>query len=114
MRKLLVFPLILVLGAGIFSGCTPEEAWADGSYEASAEGFNDDVLVEVVIAGGIITEINILEHDETEEYAEEAFDEVIPAIIEAQSPDVDSVSGATYTADAVIEAVEKALEQAEN
>ena len=114
MKKKLAFSFVLLLIAGFAFGCDGEPGWEDGTYQASAEVYNDDIILEVVIDGGEIIEINILEHEETPGIAESAFDAVIPDIIEAQSTDVDSVSGATLTADAVIEAVEKALAEAEN
>jgi len=114
MKKKLAFSFVLLLIAGFAFGCDGEQVWEDGTYQASAEGYNDDIVLEVVIDGGEIIEINILEHEETPRFAEDAFDTVIPDIIEAQSADVDSVSGATATADAVIEAVKKALADAEN
>ncbi len=113
MRKKLALSFVLLLVAGLVIGCGADSQWEDGTYQASAEGYNDDILLEVVISGGEIAEINILEHSETPGIAETAFDAVIPAIIENQSTDVDSVSGATLTSDAVVAAVEKALEEAE-
>ncbi len=113
MKQKLAFSFVLLLVVGLIIGCGADTPWEDGTYPASAEGYNDEISLEVVISGGEITEINILEHSETPGIADSAFDAVIPAIIEAQSTDVDSVSGATLTADAVIEAVEKALAAAE-
>lgn len=113
MKNKLVISFVLLLLAGIMIGCGADTPWEDGTYQATAEGYNDDIVLEVVISGGEITQINIIEHSETPGIADSAFDAIIPAIIESQSTDVDIVSGATLTCDAVIEAVDRALEEAE-
>ena len=80
----------------------------DGTYRGSAEGFGGELVLDVTIGGGKITEIVVVKSSETPFIADGAFKELFPAIIEAQGP-VDAVSGATYTSKAVVEAVEKAL-----
>lgn len=83
--------------------------YEDGTFTGVGEGHEGDVELEVVVEGGAITEINILDSSETQGISDPAFDEVPAAIIEANSTDVDTVSGATYTSNAIIEAVNSAL-----
>jgi len=114
LKKLsLVFVLALIVG--LLAGCGGNGEYQDGTYQASAMGYHDEVPIEleVVISGGSIEEINILDHAETDGIADSAFEDVIPQIIETQSTDVDTLSGATITSEAIIEAVEKALEKAQ-
>ena len=62
---------------------------------------------------GILTDIKILEHEDDEPYFSDAKQEIIPAIIENQSVDVDGVSGATFSSEGIIEAVKDALMSSE-
>ena len=84
-------------------------ALADGVYTATADSFGGELELAVTIEDGQMVDIEILSHNDTEFVAAGVFSKLIPAIIEAQSPDVDSISGATYTSDAVKEAVRQIL-----
>ena len=83
----------------------------DGTFSGKARGINADVVVEVVIKDGVIVEVNIVEHEETESLAGPAIETVTKAIVDAQSVNVDSVTGATVTSDAVKAAVVQAIGQ---
>ncbi|ADH97810.1 FMN-binding protein [Salisediminibacterium selenitireducens] len=85
---------------------------ADGVYETTGEGYNDDIVVETTIEGGEIVSVEILSHDETYGIGTDATDELPGTIVDANSPDVDGVSGATYSSDGIKEAVRAALEEA--
>lgn len=96
---------------------TSEEAsgdatYTDGTYEGTAEGHNGPITLEVVIEGGTISDIIVGEHEETEGLSDPAFEEVPAAIIESNGTEVDTVTGATVTSDAIITAVEDALSKA--
>ena len=84
--------------------------FTDGVYEAKAAGYNGNVFVSVTVEGGKITDIKVTKHSEDDEYYYDTVDKVIPDILEKQSTDVDIVSGATSTSEAIIKAVNKALE----
>lgn len=88
-----------------------DASYKDGTYEGSATGYGGKMKVSVTIANGEITEINIVDTGDDEEYLIDARD-VIPEIIEKQSLDVDTVSGATHSCKGIIKAVGKALESA--
>ncbi len=81
-------------------------------YTVVAEGYGGDVEMEVMIGEGEIAAINITEHSETEGLGDEAMDQIAATIIDAQSVDVDTVSGATLSSEAVIAGVEQALNDA--
>ena len=104
--------------SGDTSAVTVEErtgyaiAVGDGVYRASAEGFGGELVLDVTVEGGKISAIEVVSNSETPFIASQAFDKLIPAIIEAQGP-VDVVSGASYTSRAILEAVEKAVSGAE-
>ena len=88
-----------------------DASYKDGTYEGSATGYSGKMTVSVTIASGEITEINIVETGDDDEYLIDAKD-VIPEIIEKQSLEVDSISGATHSSKGIIKAVGNALESA--
>lgn len=104
-----MFGILTVMLSMIFVFSLVALAYNDGTYVGEGQGLFGPVKLEVKVAGGKITEINVLEHSETPGISDAAFNGVIPAIIEAQSVDVDTVSGATITSNAIIEAVKDAL-----
>ncbi|WP_440894830.1 FMN-binding protein [Amphibacillus sp. Q70] len=88
----------------------PDVAYEDGTYTGSADGFNEPIEVEVTVENGEIASVTILDHSETEDISDPAFDEVPDAIVESNSPDVDIASGATVTSEAIMAAVSNALD----
>lgn len=81
----------------------------DGTYEGTGRGFADDVVVEVTVSDGEITGIVIVSHGDTPDYFQRAEAEMPDRIIQAQSIDVDVVSGATASSVGILEAVSDAL-----
>ena len=87
--------------------------WTDGSYEGSGEGFGGSITLSVTIADGSITDIQVVSaKDEDETYFEQAVT-LLEDIIDEQSADVDTVSGATFSSEGLIAAAEDALAKAE-
>ena len=83
-----------------------------GSFEAAGWGYYDDIWVEVVFDASSIVSITVTEHGDTPMFANMAFGQMIPAMLAAQSYDVDLVSGATASSEGLREAVWDAIEQA--
>ena len=81
----------------------------DGSYTGSGSGFYDDIEIEVVIEDGRIASIEVISHEDVPDNAEPAFEKLISDILASQSPDQDTVSGATYSSEGFLEALEDAL-----
>lgn len=67
--------------------------------------------MQVTVAEDKITDITLLSAEDEEEYLSRA-KQVIPAILEGQSPNVDAVSGATYSSTGILNAVKLALAKA--
>ena len=85
----------------------------DGTYEGSAYGFGDLITVSVTLKDGKMTDISVLSADgEDKPYYKQAIS-VLGEMLDAQSTDVDTVSGATLTAEGLIDAVADALRKAE-
>jgi len=89
-----------------------EANFKDGTYTAVGTGIGGDVEVIAEVKDGEIVSIVLGEHSETEGIFEGAVDGVIPEIIKVQTTEVDVVSGATVTSNAIIEAVEDIMDQA--
>ncbi|MGN0333717.1 MAG: FMN-binding protein [Lachnospiraceae bacterium] len=83
----------------------------DGVYEGAAEGYKDTIKVSVTVENGEVTDIEILEENDTPEFFERA-KKIVDDIISKQSLKVDAVSGATYSSVGIINAVNSALESA--
>ena len=80
----------------------------DGVYTGTGTGFNGEMTVEVTVAGGLISNIDIIYTMDDRPYLESA-ESVIDGVVQTQSVEVDTVSGATYTSDGILEAVANAL-----
>ncbi len=94
---------------------TASSAYTDGVYTGTGTGYRPGLVVEVVIENGMITSVTVTDHNEKNELFWGVPVEQIPQlIVESQSTDVDTVSGATMTSRGIIEAVNDALAQAAN
>ena len=88
-------------------------AYTPGSYTATEDGFEGPVEVTVEIGdNGGITDLTITGANETPDVGGAAIPLLKKAILEKQSADVDAVTGATFTSDAVKLAAAEALAQA--
>lgn len=90
---------------------TNDQVLEDGVYSGRAEGYQSEIVVDVTVRDGSITEIEVVEHGETPGIGDAAFDEMVPAIIEGQTLQVDLVSGATASSQGLLSAVQAALEE---
>ncbi|MBQ7849887.1 MAG: FAD-dependent oxidoreductase [Clostridia bacterium] len=88
------------------------KALNDGVYEATVDGQNGPMTVQVVIAGGVIAEVTVVSNNETESIAAAPLASVPAAIVAANSATVDVVVGATLTSNHIMDAVALCLEQA--
>ena len=86
--------------------------YEDGTYEGSGIGFGGEIRVEVLIEDGTINEINILQADDEDDAYLNTAEVILEDIINAQSAEVDTVSGATFSSLGIRDAVTDALEQA--
>lgn len=110
---------VLAVIAGSYLTIEPEESFdiasvPDGVHRGRGEGLFGDIVVEVTLAGGKITAIEIVEHEETPTYLIEAAALVPPQIIDEQTLEVDTKTGATESSAGIIEAVLDALTRALN
>ena len=87
-----------------------EEAAGEATGEGTAKGHNGDLKAVVTFDGDKISKID-LEHEETEGLGDKAADSLVEKIVANNSVNVDTVSGATVTSVAVIDAVKAAIEK---
>lgn len=112
-KRFLAGLMVAALGLTLVAcGGGSKTAFKDGDYKATTKGHNGDLTVDVKVADGKIEDIKVTDHKETEGIFDGVEENLIPEIIKKQSTEVDTISGATVSSKAVIEAVNKALEEA--
>ena len=87
------------------------EGLKDGEYEGTATGYGGPLTVRITVKGGKLTDIKVVSQTETPEYFNRA-KAVIGRILSSGNVNVDSVSGATISSNAIKKAVADALSKA--
>ena len=107
--KVCFWSLSLVLAA--CGGGAPSDGTqlANGKFSADGLNLEGTVTATVTVKGHKITAITIKDNGNTFSKYTSALVEIPKRIVEAQSTDVDGVTGATYSSDAVKSAVDEAL-----
>lgn len=86
--------------------------YADGTYQGAGEGFKGNITVSVIIKNGKITEIKIVSREDDDPYFTNAKNGILSKVIDKQSTAVDTVSGATYSSEGILSAIDNALKKA--
>lgn len=99
------------------SAASAEEALAlgpyqDGSYTGTAQGFGGDVTVTVTVEGGYITALHVDDASGEDAAYFSMAEDILDDIMAAQSAEVDTISGATFSSTGLKNAVAAALEEA--
>ena len=108
MKKLITLVLALVLCLSMSSAL----ALTAGTYETTVNGMNGPVKLSVVLTETGIESIAVLEHMETPGIGSTAMPMLFDMMIEQQTPNVDTVAGATVTSAVVKNAVKNVLKDA--
>ncbi len=87
------------------SGTIP---YIHGVYYGSGEGFSGEVKVSVEMKDHTLTAVKILSTDDDDVFSNRAVT-LIDKVIEKQTTEVDTVSGATFSSEGIIEVIEEAL-----
>lgn len=98
--------------AGCSNAVQPEHQFASGTYTGSAMGRAGEIAVEISVKNDCITKATLISNGDTAVISERAAEKILGDIVEYQTLEVDTVSGASLTSMAVISAAEQALEQA--
>ncbi len=115
MKKLISLLICICMITLLFVGCTKEEqpvALINGSFEGTAAGMQGPVTVGITVEDSKITNIEFLQNSETPYVVKVAVERIPAQIIENQSLSVETVTGATLTSFAIINAVTNAAKEA--
>ena len=111
MKKIMSLMLLIIF---VLSACakTPQ-IYHDGTFEGVGEGKKGPVAVSVTFISDKITKVEVTAQEETPDIAQAVLDALPAQIVERQgTADVDVFTGSSYTRDAIIAAVEQAIENA--
>lgn len=108
MKKFLSIVLTLCIALGLTSTLA-EKHFTAGTYEGTGEGFGGELVANVEVSDSEILKVEIAEHAESAGISDGAIEKIPEEIVKLQTVNVDSVSGATFSSDAIKEAVKKAL-----
>jgi uncharacterized protein with FMN-binding domain len=112
MKKLVNIVTVTVLVEALLVGCSSGK-YKNGTYEGIGRGASSDIKVSVEVASGKIKNVKLVEQKETKTLVEGVEQNIIPEIIKKQGTEgVEAISGATNSSKGVLDAVNKALEQA--
>jgi len=114
MKKLicLLIALMMILGTAAMAEEPAGDLFTPGTYTAEAQGIFVPVKVQVVVSATSILAVRVYAKGETEELGGKAAKQLANDILLAQTPNVDALSGATVTSNAIIKAATEALEKA--
>ena len=112
MKRILALVLAMCM---VFTACsstgteTSGGIFKAGTYEATAAGFNGDVIMAVTVDENKIVSIEAVEHSESTGISDPAFTNLVEDIVTYQTVALDAVAGCTFSSNAVLEAVKSAL-----
>ena len=111
-KSLIAFVLVCTMLMSVLGMAAADGSYTPGTYTAEAKGMGGTVTVTVTVSDSAITAVKAEGPDETPGIGVPALETVANAILEAQSADVDGVTGATVTSTAVKTAAAAALAEA--
>ncbi|WP_300257381.1 FMN-binding protein [Clostridium sp.] len=89
-----------------------EHKFKDGEYIGQANGFNGNVKVKVIIKNGTLVNIEIINHNDDEEFFNNAKSLIFKILKNQGTTGIDTVSGATYSSKGILNSVNEALKEA--
>ena len=97
-------------GSSDQASASSDRTYPDGVYTGTGTGYRGTTQVQVTVEEGRITDITVLSYDDDRQYFSRAQSSLIADILHAQSVDVSTVSGATFSSNGILEAVADALD----
>lgn len=110
-RRLLGIVLALCMLTACF-GAVAETTYTPGTYEATAAGFGGDIKVTMTFDETGITDVQVVGDQETDGVGSVAVEKLPAAILEAQSADIDVVTGASFSSKGILLAAQDCINQA--
>jgi len=116
-KPLFFIPLLLCGLSVLILACLAlpavrEAGYAPGTYEGTGSGHRGLIHVRVQISAAGIEDIAIISHQESNFPGLAAMEELLEQVLETGETDIDAISGATYSSQGFLQAVENALEKA--
>ena len=116
MSKFAKLSVVVMLLSSLLVSCTTtgtsSSTVKDGSYTKDVDGRNGKIKIETVINDGKIEKVTVLEHTETAGIADGALEFIPEKIVSGNTINVEAISGATVTSDAIVEAVKQSIVEA--
>lgn len=113
MKKILSIFMVLLL----IVGCSSPKPTTDGDsdekvIEVVGKGHSEGLELKVTFKDNKITNVEVVNHQETDGVSDAAMEEIPKLIVEHNSVKIDAIAGATETSDGIINAVIEAIEKA--
>lgn len=111
MKRFLTALLTVLMVISLGACSQPKtDAFKGGTFTGTAKGFAGDITVDVTIDDNkTITDVKVVEHTETEDIGGKALETLAQDVVALNSSQVDTVTTATVTSLAFIEAVNAAI-----
>lgn len=105
--------LLIVCSVLLMMGCAADKKeYIPGTYIGIAEGYLNTVEVAVTVDEHYILKIEVLRSEDPKILMDAVLKELPQKIIKKNGTTVEGVSGATFSSESLIQAVDLALEQA--
>ena len=95
-----------MLVLNVYAAGNTKESYKDGTYSIVVSGHNKDIKIDTTFKGNSIVKIEA-KHEETKGLGDTAINQTIKTIIEKQSTDIDTISGATVSSKALLDGVKE-------
>ena len=96
---------------------TTTSGMTDGTYTGGAANTRyGPVQVQITVSGGVIADVQVIDHPHSDRRDQEINQRALPVLVsettQAQSSQIDMVSGATYTSQGYIASLQSAIDEA--
>ncbi|NLY09952.1 MAG: FMN-binding protein [Tissierellia bacterium] len=117
MKKTIIVLVVAVMMMVMLVGCGGGDSgkaaiYTAGTIEKTVPGYGGDMVLKVTFTDSAIKEILVTSHEETENVGSVAVEELPFKIVEKQSTEVETITGATISSNAIIDGVNAAIEEA--
>ncbi len=109
MKKTLKSFMAVFLSVALMTGCS-KASGEEKTARGTGKGIHGDVVVEVTATDSKIISVTVVEQNETKGIGSVAVDELPGKMVDANSIEVDAISSATVTSDAIKEGVREAIQ----
>ncbi len=112
MKKIGKLLLSAMMACSLIACSSSTGSGVSGEFTGTAKGLGGDVTVTLTLKDSVITDVKAEGKDETEGIGSKAIEQLPGEMVDGNTINVEGVSGATVTSDAIKEAAKAALESA--